>query len=554
MILDRRAALALLGTGAALPIAGPSFAAASPTATFAHGVASGDPTPRGAILWTRATPAEAANPADIPLSWTVAALDSDRPVARGNIVARASRDFTAKVDARGLQPGRDYRYWFETADKVRSPIGRLRTLPVGATPDVVLAVVSCQLYSGGLFNAYDALAKLERVDAVVHLGDYIYEYAAKTYGRETAQKLNRVPDPDREIFTLSDYRRRHASYRSDPDLQAAHVRAPFICVWDDHETANDSWVDGAENHEPDEGSWRLRKAAAMQAYFEWMPIRDPVRGRPWEAINRSFEFGDLASLMMVETRLLARSHQVLYKGETAGPPEYAAVLAERALPNREMLGAEQKRWLDGQLAASVKAGKPWQILGNQVIMARVGGLDLEKALGPERYAATLAAIPETYRTRLKAAEAATRAGIPFNLDAWDGYPPARERLYASFRAAGSRPLVLSGDSHAFWANDLHDDQGRLVAAEFGTTAITSPSYGDLLPKLGLGKLIADANEEVAFCDQNRKGYMVLTLTRRDATADFVAVSTILNKPYATSTVASFNVNAGERNQLLARLS
>lgn len=554
MIVDRRSALAMLGTGAALPMASAGLAKRSPAATFAHGVASGDPTPRGAILWTRATPADATNTADVPLRWTVAAPGNDRPVARGRIAARAARDFTAKVDARGLQPGRDYRYWFETEAGVRSPIGRLRTLPVGATRDVVLAVVSCQLYSGGLFNAYDAMSKLDRLDAVVHLGDYIYEYAAKTYGRETAQRLNRIPDPDREIFTLSDYRRRHASYKSDPDLQAAHARAPFICVWDDHETANDAWVEGAENHEADEGSWPLRKAAAMQAYFEWMPIRDPVRGRPWEAINRSFEFGDLASLMMVETRLLSRSHQVLYKGETAGPADYAAVLAERALPNREMLGEGQKKWLEGELSRSVKAGKPWQVLGNQVVMARVGGVDLEKTLGPERYAATLAAIPETYRTRLQAAAASTRAGIPFNLDAWDGYPPARERLYASFRAAGSRPLVLSGDSHAFWANDLKDDQGRMVATEFGTTAITSPSYGDLLPKLGLGKLIADANEEVAFCDQNRKGYIVLTLTRRDATADFVAVSTILSKPYASSTVASFNVNADEPQQLLSRLS
>lgn len=553
MIVDRRSALALLGTGAALPLAGAGLAAGTPAATFAHGVASGDPTPRGAILWTRATPADAANPADIPLSWTVAALNSDRPVARGNIVARASRDFTAKVDARGLRPGRDYRYWFETADKVRSPIGRLRTLPVGATPDVVLAVVSCQLYSGGLFNAYDALAKLERVDAVVHLGDYIYEYAARTYGRETAQRLGRIPDPDREIFTLSDYRRRHASYKSDPDLQAAHARAPFICVWDDHESANDAWVHGAENHEANEGSWPARKAAAMQAYFEWMPIRDPVRGRPWEAINRSFEFGDLASLMMVETRLLGRSHQVRYKDDPAAPSDYAAVLAERALPNREMLGQGQRRWLEGQLAASVKAGKPWQILGNQVVMARVGGVDLEKTLGPERYAATLASIPENYRGRLRAAAASYRAGVPFNLDAWDGYPPARERLYASFRAAGSRPLVLSGDSHAFWANDLMDDRGQLVAAEFGATAITSPSYGDLLPKLGLGKLLSDANEEVAFCDQNRKGYIVLTLTRRDARADYVAVSTILSKPYETNIVASFEVDANERQQRLRRL-
>jgi alkaline phosphatase D len=174
---------------------------------------------------------------------------------------------------------------------------------------------------GGLFNAYDDISRLDRVDAIVHLGDYIYEHGAEGYGAATGVKLGRVVDPPHEIVTLADYRRRHAQYKTDPDLQAAHARAAFICVWDDHEVANDSWLGGAENHQPEtEGEWRTRKNAALQAYFEWMPIRDPQPGKPWESINRGFQFGDLATLLMVETRLLARSHQAVL-GDRAATPE-----------------------------------------------------------------------------------------------------------------------------------------------------------------------------------------------------------------------------------------
>ena len=551
MKIDRRSALALLGSGLAMPVE--ARERKKPSIVFQHGVASGDPTTQGAILWTRATPVEVNSAIDVPLKWRVAGAPDGRAVAAGRATARAARDFTVKVEPSGLRAGRDYWFWFEAADGTRSPVGQFRTLPVGATSEVVLAVVSCQLYSGGLFNAYDAIAKLPRLHAVVHLGDYIYEYATRTYGRENAVKLGRLADPDREILTLDDYRRRHASYKRDPDLQAAHARAAFICVWDDHETANDAWVGGAENHEPEEGDWASRKAAAMQAYFEWMPIRDPIRGKPWDAINRSFHFGDLASLLMLETRLLGRNKQVLYKGEAAAPADYQALLKERAQPSREMLGPEQTRWLDRELAASVKAGRPWQVLGNQVVMARVAGVDLKKALGAQRHAETMAVISENYRKRLAAADASYRAGVPFNLDAWDGYPSARERLYASFRKAGSRPLVLSGDSHAFWANDLFDASGALVAAEFGTSAITSPSYGNLLPKIGLGQLLADANEEVSFCDQNQKGFILLTLTPEIARGDYVAVSTVLEKPYTTRTLAAFETRASSRSQRLQRL-
>lgn len=540
MSITRRSALGLVGAGALAP----AVAATRPEATvvFRHGVASGDPTARGAVLWTRVTPASG-HDAPVAVDWHVAELAGGAPVERGRADARAARDHTVKVEPRRLKPGREYRYWFEAAG-VRSPEGRFRTLPEGRVADLTLAVVSCQLFGGGLFNAYDAIAKLERLDAIVHLGDYIYEYGRDGYGAEIAAKLGREIEPPHEIVTLADYRTRHAQYKTDPDLQAAHARAAMIAVWDDHETTNDSFREGAQNHQPEtEGEWAKRKAAAMQAYFEWMPIRDPQPGRPWEAINRTFQFGDLATLAMVETRLLARSRQAEFKGATPSPDAFAAVLAERNRPDRELLGEDQRNWLERELAASVKAGRPWQILGNQVVMARVPGPDLEKLLPPEQRA-MIGQLPGAIAARVMAAQASYRAGLPFNLDSWDGYPAARERLYASFRRAGAHPLVLSGDSHAFWANALADAQGQPVAAEFGSSAISSPSVGDSLPQVPLGRFLEQAGEEVLFCDQRAKGFILLELTPERATADYRAVSTIFAKPYAVTSVARYTVEAG----------
>ena len=543
-MMNRRRAIALMGSGATLAL--PTMAQAAPAAArFDHGVASGDPSPDGAILWTRATPVEGQG-GDIPLTWHVAPMDGRDAVGlrTGRIAARGARDFTAKVEVTGLQPGRDYRYWFEAADGRRSVEGRFRTLPRGRVEDLVLAVVSCQLYPGGLFNAYDAIAKAERMDAVLHLGDYIYEYGADGYGAAIGRKLNRLPEPTHEIVTLADYRQRHAQVKRDPDMQAAHARTAFICVWDDHEVANDDWIGGAENHDPKtEGDWAKRKAAAMQAYFEWMPIRDPKPGQPWAAINRSFEFGDLATVVMLETRLLARSKQVAAKGDAPEPDEYAAMMAERARPDRELLGAGQLEWIERTLARSVQAGTPWQVIGNQVVMARIDGPDLEKQMGEEGYAKLTAGLSDGARKQLADAQASYRAGLPLNFDSWDGYPAARERLYAAFRRAGSRPVVVSGDSHAAWANDLYDADGRLVAAEFAGTSITSPSWGDLMP--GIGREIAAANPKVVrFCDQDHKGWLHLTLTRDTATARYMTVSTVLAKPYAPGIAAIWRTKLG----------
>ena len=327
---------------------------------------------------------------------------------------------------------------------------------------------------------------------------------------------------------------------------AAHARAAFICVWDDHEVTNDAWAAGAQNHQPGtEGAFAERKAAALRAYYEWMPIREPKAGAMREAINRAFHFGDLATLAMVETRLLARAEQLSYADLTMtadGAPDVAAFEARRNDPSRDLLGDDQRRWLTDTLAQSKAAGRPWQVLGNQVVTARVRGPQIDRMMPPEQVADLLAGLPADIRAQVEASIQLFKLGLPFNLDSWDGYPAARERLYAAFKIAGVEPIVLAGDSHAFWVNELHDDGGERRAVEFGTSSISSPSPADSIGGLPLGLALMAANsKEVKFCDQSSKGFVLLTLEREQATAELRAVSTITAKPYRASTVKRYRV-------------
>jgi alkaline phosphatase D len=553
MTMNRRGLLGLFGAGAAAGCAtvptGEGVAVA-----FAHGVASGDPATDRVILWTRVTPADGqAGP--VSVAWRVLDGEGGRVVASGRFETGPERDYTVKVDAAGLRPGRDYRYDFAVGERV-SPMGRTRTLAADGVAPVNLTVVSCQLHPGGLFNAYEAIAALPTLDAVVHLGDYIYEYGADSdaYGMATGPKLGRVPEPAHEIVTLADYRIRHAQYKRDADLQAAHARAPFICVWDDHETANDAWLHGAENHQPGtEGDFAQRKAAALKAYYEWMPIREAAPGALKEAIHRSFHFGDLVSLMMVETRLTGRTEPLAYdrdltaKDGPNGEPvlDLDAFRAKLNDPARDLMGPQQRDWLKRELADSKAKGRPWQVLGNQVVMARVAGPDVSRTLTEAQVQGLMAQIPEAYRDQFEQALFLFKMGLPFNLDAWDGYPAGRERLYAAFAEAGVQPIVLAGDSHAFWVNELKDANGAHRAVEFGTSAVSSPSIGDAIGGFPLGAALMQANDEVRFCDQSAKGFILLTLTEDRAEAALMQVSTIFAKPFEVTTLKRVGVNRAD---------
>jgi alkaline phosphatase D len=542
MLIDRRRALALLGLG----VAGPAgLAEAKDAGGFHHGVASGDPLQDRVILWTRIA---APGPGDIEYRWRLDPVDGKGGGKRGEGITGPDRDFTVKVDATGLDPGRAYSFQFE-AGGAKSPVGRTRTLPEGPTKDAVLAVCTCALYPNGYFNAYGAIAALARVDAVVHLGDYIYEYGgAGSYGMDSAVAGERPHDPPHECLSLADYRRRHAQYKSDPQLQAAHARAPWIVVWDDHETANDSWMGGAENHQPaTEGDWNARKAAAIKAYYEWMPIREPTGGG--FSINRSFDFGDVASLFMLETRLTARDQQLTYDKDLPKDPTPADVAAFKkrlADPARKMMSASQEAWLEKSMAESVKAGRPWQVLGNEVVMARLFTPPIHKYMSEPAYAAAKGELSHGGANRLARIEANAALSLPWGTDMWDGYPADRQRLYALIGKARANAIVLSGDSHAFWANELFDAEtgGKRVAVEFGTTGITSPGPGESIATIPLGDAFAKYNREVLYNDQTAKGFVLLTLTHTQATAEMMAVSSIREKASTTRAIARYRATPG----------
>lgn len=542
MRIDRRRALALLGLGAAPATARAQTRFTGPVA-FKHGVASGDPLADRVILWTRITPSDR-KAGDIAYSWRLNPIDRRAGGAKsGQGVTGPSRDWTVKVDAGGLDAGRAYTFEFE-ANGVTSPMGRTATLPTGPTKEAVMAVASCSLYPNGYFNAYEAMAKLDRLDLVLHLGDYIYEYGGPdSYGMNSPVAAERPHDPAREIISLDDYRRRHAQYKSDPQLQAAHARAPWIVVWDDHETANDAYETGAQNHQPQtEGDWGERKARAIKAYYEWMPIREPADGGP--AIQRSFQYGDLMSLFMLETRITARDQQLSYDRDLpapGGPAELAAFRAKLNDPGRRMMAQDQADWLAAGLKDSVKAGRPWQVIGNEVVMGRLMAPSLKKELGEARLAEVMAQESESSRKRLTRLEQLAQLGLPYGLDMWDGYPADRERVYDAIKAAGAHAIVLAGDSHAFWANELHDKDERRVGVEFGTTAITSPGGGDAIKSFPVGEVFASANKDVVFADQASKGFLLLTLTHEEAKAELMAVSTILSKGFETKPVKTFRV-------------
>jgi alkaline phosphatase D len=524
---------------------------------FLHGVASGDPLQDRVVLWTRITPdaamlealsrLESAARSDgkartqldqarrVALVWEVSRDANFRHVvARGTAHAVAEADYTVKVDAVGLRPGTTYWYRFVCLGRA-SPVGRTRTLPRGGIEQVKLAVFSCSNYPAGYFNVYGAAAKLKDVDAALHLGDYIYEYPKDGYASERAEQLGRVSEPAGELLTLSDYRQRHAQYREDPDLQALHAAMPFIVVWDDHEIANDAWREGAENHSAaTEGTWAARRAAALQAYHEWMPTRLPDAKRP-ERIFRSFDFGDLLSLHMLDTRLIGRDLQLeisSYVGATGF--DAARFSADLSNPTRQILGAEQAAWLGTQLARSSAL---WQVLGQQVLMARM------KVLAPlllgqitvSAYA-ELAARAQRDPASITPQERAILAApsIPYNLDAWDGYPVARETLLHTARSLDKNLVVLAGDTHNAWASDLADLQGNPVGVEFATPSVTSPGFEAIFPNeppLAFAGALQELIGPLVYADTSRRGFMLITATRDELQARWHYISTVTARQY-----------------------
>ncbi|RLQ23609.1 alkaline phosphatase [Seongchinamella sediminis] len=531
--ISRRKALAGLSATAALPLVGcAGFARQAGDATaFAHGVASGDPDAHSVVLWTRITTERRTASG----KWIVTEdPEHRRVVKRGVFATDRSRDMTVKLVIDGLEPGRTYYYSFKYKGK-NSPIGRTRTLPAGPLDKIGIALASCSNYPFGYFNAYETIALDPGVDLVLHLGDYIYEYGPDGYGGRAGAELGREHRPRRETISLKDYRRRHAQYKADPQSQMMHAAHPLIAIWDDHESTDNPWREGANNHQQDtEGDWQSRRERSLQAYYEWMPVREPVAGTGREQYWRHYKFGDLASLVTLETRHTARDEQLDYD-------RYRDLLQTREgigefqqqlnAPDRRLLAPEMEAFLGAALRDSVAAGQPWRIIGNQVPMAR----SYIPAISDEQLAQLALDESHPLYDEAQAFRALGPAQLPMFLDAWDGYPWARERFYELSREAGAQDLlVVTGDSHAFWQNQLFDASGRPMGLELGTTGITSPGAFASLGREGaamMDGLVAAGSPEILWTEGLTRGYVRLTLTPTEASVDYVGVSTVKVRDY-----------------------
>lgn len=526
-------------------ITGCSLSARRPAlsgARFLHGVASGDPQQDRLLLWTRATPV-AGEPA-LDLLWEVAQDPAfTRVIRNGGAQATADRDYTVKVDVQDLVPGTEYFYRFSARDETTAT-GRGKTLPEGDVAQVRLAVFSCSNYPAGYFHSYREGSRVEDLDAFLHLGDYLYEYGAGGYATERAVELGRglAANNAAELHTLDDYRRRYALYRTDKDLQAMHAAAPCIAVWDDHEVANDAWMDGAENHSLEEGDYGARKLAAIQAYYEWLPIRPPA-GDGSEQIYRSFDFGTLLSLHMLDTRIIGRDQQLEYRryaDPDTGAMDQARFRADLLNPERSLLGREQFQWLGRQMAASTAR---WQLLGQQVLMgkmnlpAEVLGVKDFSSLPPmlgelaELKAGLLRGAPLGMAQQQRLARV-----TPYNLDAWDGYPVEREMLYGMARQQGKQLVVLAGDTHNAWHSSLLDQEGHHVGVELATPSVSSPGMETYFGTTGEQALqLADALtvlvDDLHYCNLHQRGYLVLTVTAQALEADWRFVDTVTEREY-----------------------
>ncbi len=541
---------AVLATGSVLSGCGGSDStdatpAPAPTpVAFNFGVASGDPLADSVILWTHAQPQAGTAPVELTYEVSTTA-DFAALVTSGKISASDATGYTAKVDAKGLAAGKEYYYRFKSAGGT-SAVGRTRTLPAAGAAEVKFAVMSCANYPAGFFNVYAEAGKSD-MQFAIHLGDYIYEYDSKGYASETAAALGRVSDPVNEILSLNDYRKRHAQYKSDADLKVFHARMPMIAVWDDHEITNDTYKDGAQNHtEGAEGSFVARKAIALQAYHEWMPIRT---GADKAKIYRSFDFGGLLALHMLDTRLVGRDKQIGF-GELLNPSTQAATTATLASPTRQLLGSEQNTWLEDQLTASKAT---WQVLGQQVLMARMEfPLSVLSALNPSNTSPAAVAAAQAAITNYLTAKGKQKAGVAlitaeaallntatnpklgYNLDAWDGYPAAREILFDKVLALKKKLVVLSGDTHNAWHTDLKTASGSKVGEEFGTHSVSSPgleSFLSTLPPLQIKGIFEGVVDDLKWMDPSRRGYLKMTFTAAQAKGEWIFINKIDSRTY-----------------------
>jgi alkaline phosphatase D len=520
MRLTRRGFLITSASSAAVATFSPGCLPDPPP--FRHGVASGDPLSDRVILWTRVTPQ--GSPASVTVFWAIASDPAmSQIVMQSAVNAVPASDYTVKIDATGLLPGTTYYYQFHALGWA-SPVGRTKTFPVGEVERARFAVVSCINYPYGYFNGYACIARRSDIDAVICLGDYYYEYPNGAYdnvpGVGDGTPIDRA-FPGGETVTLADYRTRHALYKTDLFLQEMHRQLPFISIWDDHEFADDAWMNGANNHQPgSEGAWVDRRAASMQAYYEWMPIRQVDPGNPLR-VFRSFQYGNLLDLVMLDSRLFGRDEQASSFSDTATIND----------PARHIIGAAQETFLQNALATSQGRGAVWRLVSQQVIVSQV--------------LLSIAQLPP----------------VVFNTDQWDGYVPARERLFDIIDNGSIDNVVfLTGDVHTSWAmevsRDPYDDEvydpetsDGAIAVEFVGPAITSPGLEDetLAQTAEAAQYLIQPH--LRFIDLFHRGYMIIDVTASRVQTDWFFTPLITHPNTSEFFAKGYQVNSGS-NQLV----
>ena len=448
---------------------------------FYHGVASGDPLYDRVIIWTRLTPD---HPGSVQVKWEMAEDQEFKTIVNKRFaLAAPAKDYTIKVDVTGLQPDTYYYYKFITKGKT-SVVGRTKTAPSKESSDVQLAIVSCSNIEFGYYNSFGNIAQRNDLDAVVHLGDYIYEYAPGTYGDTSLQRLS---IPAKELITLTDYRTRYSQYRLDVDFKKAHQMHPFILIWDDHEISNDAHTLGAQNHQKEDGDYISRREAARQAYYEWMPIRENAGGQ----LYRKIEMGHIADLIMLDERLAGRT-----------PPSESADDPTINDEDRSMLGEQQFQWLTKNLSGSQAK---WRIIGNQVIFSDLNRRDI---------------FPDK----------------PLNLDAWDGYPAEKKKLVSYLDDNQIKNVIfVTGDTHCSWAFEVPKDletykkEGTTVAIEFGTPGITSANY-DEYATMDTVRIAENAyrnlNPHLKYVNLHQHGYILLQADTSQIKAEWFFTKTV----------------------------
>lgn len=533
-------------------------------AGFDTGVASFDPTATGVIIWTRYSGEK-----DAEISWEISKNNSFSEVVRkGQANATAVNDFTVAVDVQNIPSNTKYYYrFYNLKTKESSVIGETITLPSKADSvnEVKMAVVSCSNFPAGLFNVYGAIAKSE-ADVVVHLGDYIYEYAPGQYGTNPyTNQLGRAHKPAKEILNLNDYRERYRQYRGDKNLQLAHQKKPFICVWDDHEFANDTYKSGAENHQPEEGDFQARKMAAFQAYSEYIPLKT---GKDLK-IYRSFNFGNILSLYMMDTRVIARDKQLEYSDylDTTGNFNQSQFQTDFLSPNRKLIGNEQIAWLGSQINADTAK---WKVLGQQILMTKMmvpaellmllnqilaeikqhGSAQPATMLALQNTITQLITIKKRYQLQdstLTAQEIARiKTTLPYNLDAWDGYFMEREALYSIL--AGKKVIVLAGDTHNAWLGKLTDATGKDIGTELACSSVSSPGLegylgitSDPTQAIALADAFSSLIDDLEYANLYKRGYLHVKYTAGNAVAEWRFVDNVVSDTYNVTTEKTYTI-------------